>query len=671
MVQKLDSESPKMADKREEILQRAFERERKARKQAEKILEQKSTELFSLSQRLKQSNAQLERMVKEKTSELKGVFENIVDAYVVMDLFGNVIKMNEAAESLLGYSLDEEAINLSNLVHPSEIENVALAFKKLVDKGALTNFHIRIIVRNGEEKLVHINASIINNGVDIPIAAQGIVRDITKEKEAEAQLIESENRLSTLISNLDTGVLLEDENRKISLVNKKFCELFSIPVDPEMLLGQDCSNAAEETKHMFMDPEGFVNRIEKILTDKVVVLKSEIIMVSGKILERDYIPIFVDREYKGHLWAYRDVTLTKRYRKSLEDQKEKYSNIIANMNLGLLEVNNEDEILMVNQGFEAMSGYLEHELLGKKGKDTLLKKGYEAAILEANEGRLKGKSNSYEVVVLTKLGEERTWLISGAPNYNINGEVIGSIGIHLDITELKNLERQKEVLLQRLEKSNDELQEYAHVVSHDLKSPLRSIYALVEWIKEDNLQKLDSESLRNLSLIETTLEKMEHLISDVLAYSTITSEDLKNESVDLNHTIKEVCELVMIPQHISVKVKRKLPIVQADNIRMRQIFQNLIGNAVRYIDKEKGLIEIDVKRKGENYVFSLKDNGIGIKEEYHHKIFKMFQSLNTERDSTGIGLSIVKKIVVSYGGSLWLESKEGEGTTFYFTLPKK
>lgn len=671
MVPKFDSGFPKMANQKEEILQRALERERGARKQAEKILEQKSRELFLLSQQLKESNARLERMVKEKTSELKGVFENIVDAYVVMDLHGNVIKMNEAAETLLGYSFSDDEINLSSLVHPSETENVTAAFKKLFNEGSLTDFHVRIKVRNGEEKLVHINSSMIYNAEESPIAAQGIVRDITKEKEAETQLIESESRLSTLISNLDTGVLLEDEHRKISLVNKKFCELFGIPVEPVMLVGQDCSNAAEETKVLFTDPEEFVERIEKILKDRVTVLKTELTMVSGKILERDYIPIFVDQEYKGHLWAYRDVTLNKRYRQSLEDQKQKYSNIIANMNLGLLEVNNDDEILMVNQGFEAMSGYLEHELLGKKGKDTLLKKGYEPVILEANKHRLKGKSNSYEVQVHTKSGEERTWLISGAPNYNINGEVIGSIGIHLDITELKSLERQKEVLLQRLEKSNDELQEYAHVVSHDLKSPLRSIYALVEWIKEDNLQNLDKESMHNLALIETTLEKMENLISDVLTYSSITSEDLMYESVNLNTTVKEVSELVMIPDHILLNVNRKLPIVRADKVRMRQVFQNLIGNAVRYIDKEKGLIEIDVKSKDGNWVFSVKDNGIGIKEEYHHKIFKMFQSLNTERDSTGIGLSIVKKIIVYYGGSLWLDSKEGEGTTFYFTLPKK
>jgi PAS domain S-box-containing protein len=661
-----------MSNEQELILKRALERERAARKLAEKILEDKSAELFSLARQLKVSNKKLERLVQEKTSELKGVFENIVDAYVVIDLLGNVLKMNVAAENLLGYSLDDDIdINLSKLVHKEEVENVSEAFKILYDNGAITDFNVRILTKTGKQKLVHINASIIYDAENNPIAAQGIVRDITKEKEAQEQLIESENRLATLVSNLDSGLLLESEDRKIALTNKKFCDLFGIPVPPEALIGQDCSNAAEETKSLFKDPENFVLGIEELLENRVIILGDELIMASGKILERDYIPIFVNKEYKGHLWAYRDVTLTKRYRKSLEAQREKYSNIIANMNLGLLEVNNDDEILMVNQRFEQMSGYLEHELLGKKGAEILLKKSAQQILLEANNERIKGKSNSYEVTAITKSGEERTWLISGAPNFNINGEVIGSIGVHLDITEMKNLEKQKEVLLRQLEKSNDELQEYAHVVSHDLKSPLRSIYALVDWIKEDNLGKFNEETQHNLTLIENTLEKMEKLISDVLSYSSIFSAEELEDKVNLNTVVNDICDILFIPKHIEIKIKTKLPTIKANGIRMQQLFQNLISNAIRYNNKEKGLIEIDFENKEEEYLFRITDNGMGIKKEYHDKIFQMFQSLTDEKDSSGIGLSIVKKIVTANGGSIWLESKEGEGTTFYFTLKKQ
>lgn len=653
-----------------DILKRALLREKKARKEAEKILEEKSAELYSTSQELLNSNKKLKKLVKEKTSELQGVWENIVDAYVVMDLWGNVLKMNEAAVNLLGYNNTEVEFNLLELADVSETENVMNAFKNLKAEGFVTNFVVKINTKKKAQRLVHINASIILDDNNTPIAAQGIVRDITKEKEAEELLIESENRLSTLILNLDSGVLLEDENRKIILTNKKFCDLFGIPVEPELLIGEDCSNSAEQSKGLFQNPEEFVNKINIIVKEKKIVLTDELKMVNGKILERDYIPIFKNSIYKGHLWSYRDITLKRNFRQRLEAQGSKYRRIITNMNLGLVEVNNDDEILMINQSFSEISGYTETEILGKKGMDIFLVDKDAKILAEENKKRQRGTSNSYELKVKIKSGETRHWLISGAPNYNINGEVIGSIGIHLDITNLKNLQLQKENLLSKLEKSNNELQEYAHIVSHDLKSPLRSIDALIQWIKEDNKGKINEESLQNFSHIETTLEKMEQLISDVLEYSSVGSDDSEKLNVDTDILIKEIIRILYVPDYIEVKVLNKLPVIKGDKTKLQQVFQNLISNSIKFIDKPKGIITIDVKSVGKFYQFSIKDNGIGIDEKFHDKIFKIFHSLNKSKESSGIGLSIVKKIINLYKGDIWLESKPGIGTIFYFTLKK-
>ena len=653
-----------------EILQRALERERKARKEAERILELKSLDLYRLTEELKISNAKLEAMVREKTSQLEGVFENIVDAYVVMDVNGDVLKMNEAAVQLLECESITDELNLTSLVHPSELEHVAQGFKDLYHLGAITDFHVKIVTLKGNEKLVHINASVIHDSKGEVVAAQGIVRDITKEKEAEEQLIRSESRLASLIRNLDSGILLESEDRKIVLTNTKFCELFQIDAPPEALIGVDCVGASETAKHLFKDEKLFIQSINDQLEERSTMVGLELKMKNGKILERDFIPIVVDGEYTGHLWAYRDVTLTRRYRESLEAQREKYSSIIANMNLGLLEVNNDDEILLVNQSFEKMSGYSEKELLGKKGRKVLLKKSHRDMVEHANSKRLEGKSNSYEVTAITKSGEERQWLISGAPNYDINGEVVGSIGIHLDITDLKELQRQKENLLQQLERRNEQLEEYAHVVSHDLKSPLRSIYALVNWIKEDNLENLNAPTLENISLIEKTLERMEKLISDVLAFSSATSPANLKEKVDLSKLIEEIKQVLIIPDHITLSVENELPVILGNEVQMQQVFQNLISNAIKYNDKEKGFVEVDVIDKGTEFLFSVRDNGMGIEKKYFDKIFEIFQRLNTQNDSSGIGLSIVKKIIAAHGGSIWLESKIGEGTTFYFTIKK-
>ncbi|MDH7911326.1 PAS domain S-box protein [Winogradskyella sp. SYSU M77433] len=653
-----------------EILKRALERERASRKAAEKILEEKSTELYNLTQELKISNTKLEQIVQERTSELKGVFENIIDAYVVMDLWGNVLKMNDAAVHLLGYDKRLEDFNLITLADESEVDNVMGAFDILMNQGAVTNFQVKINTKSGEQKLVQINASIIIGSENKPIAAQGIVRDITKDKEAEEHLIQSENRLSTLIRNLDSGVLLEDENRKIVLTNNKFCNLFEIPLLPEQLVGSDCSNSAEQSKNMFLDPEGFVERINEIVEKRELTLGDELKMVNGKILERDYIPVFSDSKYKGHLWKYRDITLKRRYRQSIEIEKEKYRSIIANMHLGLVELDKEERIVMANQSYLKMTGYSEDEVLGKVGKDILLAKADRDMVEERMKERKNGLTNAYEIRIKNKKGELRHWLISGAPNYNFNGQVTGSIGIVYDITEIKALHLQKENLLLKLEKSNDELQEYAHIVSHDLKSPLRSIDALLQWIKEDNKDKLDEASMQNISHIETTLEKMEQLISDVLEYSSVGSDNSKNESVDTNDLVNDLIKILYIPEHIEVEVHNKLPIVTGDKTKLQQLFQNLISNAVKFIDKPKGKIDIKLNVSSDYYQFSISDNGIGIEEKFHEKIFKIFHSLNKSKDSTGIGLSIVKKIVDLHDGKIWLNSKPGIGTTFHFTLKK-
>lgn len=529
-----------MSQEEVDILKRTLARERASRKAAEEILEAKSAELYELNQKLEASHKELTTLYSKTNSQLQGVFENIVDAYVVIDLWGNVLKMNQAAIDLLGFNPNEDDINLMNLVREDEVSRVAPSFKRLLEKGSITDFKVNITTKSSEQKLVHINASTIYEDGK-PVAAQGIVRDITLEN---------------------------------------------------------------------------------------------------------------------------------KYQQALVAEKQKYGNIIANMNLGLVEVNNNDEILMVNQSFEEISGYTEEELLGKVGGDVFQADKDSDIIKTENQKRQNGESNSYELKVKNKSGDIRYWLISGAPNYDLKGNITGSIGIHLDITELKSLEFQKEKLLQKLEKSNEELQEYAHIVSHDLKSPLRSIDALISWLKEDNKDKLDDVSLQNIGLIETTLEKMEQLISDILNYSSVASDNTESEPVNTHLLVEDLLKILYIPEQIDVKLINPLPVVNGDKTKLQQVFQNLISNAVKFNDKEKGYIEIDAKEDGKYYRFSIKDNGIGIEPQFHEKVFKIFHSLNKSKDSTGIGLSLVKKIVNLHDGKIWLESKPGKGTTFYFTLKK-
>ncbi|NJM78573.1 MAG: PAS domain S-box protein [Flavobacterium sp.] len=497
-----------------------------------------------------------------------------------------------------------------------------------------------------------------------------IEEDITSEKEFNQQLIDSENRLTSLIENLQSGILLEDENRKIVIVNKKFCSMFGIEQNPEAMKGVDCELAAQNTKHFFKNADYFLNRIDEILKEKEKVFGEEIELVDGRIFERSFLPIYKEGKYAGHLWNYEDVTIKKRYKESIEAERQKYSNIIANMNMGLLEVDTNDIILLANQSFCEMSGYSLLEVIGKKASELFLSSDSKKIVENKNTIRTKGISDSYEITSKNKKGETRHWLISGAPNYNLNGEIMGSIGIHLDITEQKNLELQKEHLLHKLEKQNDQLNEYAQVVSHDLKSPLRSIHSLITWIKEDNDKEFSEQTSQYLSMIESKVEKMDHLIQGILTYSKVDSDDKQEEDISINEVVENCINIIHIPENIKVVIKNKLPIIKADKFRMQQLFQNIISNAVYYIDKPEGLVEVDFIEKSKNYIFSIKDNGPGIAKENQKKIFKIFQSFTQHEQSTGIGLSIVKRIIDNYNGKIWVESEMTFGTTFFIKLPK-
>lgn len=659
-----------------EILKKALERERSARlrektarKAAEKILEDKSRELYLLSSKLKETNLQLEKLLNEKSVELKGIYENINDAYIVIDLDGNVLKMNDIATEIFEYDINYESFNVNDVIFEDQEEYAYNSFEQLLIKGSLSNFEARVKTKSGKVKWIQINANaILENGE--AIAAQGIIRDITYERKSKEQLRRSENRLSNLILNLHVGILVEDENGNIVLTNKQFCDFFNLSAKPDDLIGLACSEQLGNVGSLFANPEVEFEKIQKILTDPKPVFGDEVLFADGTILERDYTPLIVDGKFAGNLWKYRDVTIRRRYRKSLEKEREKYRSIIANMNLGLVEVDNDDCILMVNQSFCEMCGYEEQELIGRKGKEIFLSESEKAIMDGQNESRLTGKSDSYELNVIIKSGENRSWLVSGAPNYNIQGEVVGSIGIHLDITEFKSLQEQKELILKQLEQSNKELHEYAHIVSHDLKSPLRSIDALVNWIKEDNLENFDAATLENFAMVEKTLETMEMLISDVLRYSKVGFNKARNKTVNLNDLLDRLLEALYIPNHIKVSIENPLPIMKGNKTELQQLFQNLISNAVKFIDKPEGIIRIGHAELEHHYQFSISDNGIGIEEKYHDKIFQIFHSLKKSSDSTGIGLSIVKKIIDNYDGNIWLESQPGLGTTFHFTLKK-
>ena len=544
-----------------ELLQRALDRQVKARKEAEKILESKSKELYDTLHYLREDNNRLKGLLQEKTSELEGVFFNIPDPYLVINLKGQVIKMNQAAKQFLGFDTEKEDFYAAQLVHHEYLMATLQSFGLLQEVGILKNFKTKINIKSGGSRFVQVNANLIYDASGMPIAAQGVLRDVTNEEEVSAIL--------------------------------------------------------EEQKEALKDSQ---KRLEAVISD-------------------------------------------------LQAQKEKYSSIIANMNLGLVEVDNEDLVQLVNKSFCTLSGYTEKELYGNK-LGQLLHVSDPKIILVHQKNRLKGISDTYEVNVQVKGGQKKHWLISGAPRYNEKGQVIGSIGIHLDITEQYELSEQKEQLLKDLESSNEGLQEYAHIVSHDLKSPLRSISALVSWLEEDFGDKLGPAGLSQLNLMQDKIASMDQLITGILRYSSIGSEKARFEICPTLKLVQQLKATIYWPEQIALRFNGTMPSIKADKTQLQQLFQNLLSNAIAYMDKPKGQIEIGYNDLGDLHEFSVKDNGIGIPKAYKEKIFEIFETLESGKGSSGIGLSIVKKIVQLHGGTIWVKSEYGAGATFYFTIKK-
>lgn len=247
------------------------------------------------------------------------------------------------------------------------------------------------------------------------------------------------------------------------------------------------------------------------------------------------------------------------------------------------------------------------------------------------------------------------------------------IGISRCLNDRKKAEKEREHLVEKLREVNKELEDFAYIISHDLKAPLRGISTLASWLSEDYQDSIDNEGKGLLQLLNRRVSRMYSLIDGVLMYSRIGKTQKRNKQLDTNVILAEVVESLEIPTGFEVTVESRLPIIFNDDTQIRQVFQNFISNAIKYNDKgENGRVIVRSKDLLSHWQFCISDNGPGIPAKYHDKIFQIFQTLQRRDDfeSTGIGLTIVSKIIKNNGGKIWVESQEGQGTDFYFTIKK-
>ena len=242
--------------------------------------------------------------------------------------------------------------------------------------------------------------------------------------------------------------------------------------------------------------------------------------------------------------------------------------------------------------------------------------------------------------------------------------------------QIKERDKAEKVLASQaaeLARSNEELEQFAYVVSHDLKAPLRGIRSLAEWIVEDYEEVIGEDGQKQLALLQGRTDRMQDLIDGILKYSRAGRQEGDALEVDFHALIQEALLILDAPAHIQITVETEMPAYWCEPARIGQVFQNLIGNAIKYNDKPAGHIRIGCEDKGSVWECYVADNGPGIDAKYFGKIFQLFQKLESrdEVEGTGVGLALVKKIIEVHGGQIRVESKVGEGSTFFFTLPKK
>jgi signal transduction histidine kinase len=226
-------------------------------------------------------------------------------------------------------------------------------------------------------------------------------------------------------------------------------------------------------------------------------------------------------------------------------------------------------------------------------------------------------------------------------------------------------------LSRELERSNRELDQFAYVASHDLKAPLRGIANLTEWIEEDLGDLVTGESRQHMQLLRGRVHRMEALIDGILAYSRAGRIQDKPQRVAVDALLTESIELLAPPSGTEIVVGAGMPTIETERVPLQQVFMNLIGNAIKYNRRPGARVEVAVEQQEHHYRFSVSDNGPGIAPQFRDRIWQIFQTLapRDKVEGTGIGLSVVRKIVEARGGQTWLESDVGKGTTFYFTWP--
>ncbi|MBT5631898.1 MAG: PAS domain-containing protein [Nitrospina sp.] len=378
--------------------------------------------------------------------------------------------------------------------------------------------------------------------------------------------------------------------------------------------------------------------------------------------------LFLEREVKNNLQA----------KKELENAHLRLKTIVNAAGVGVYGLDLEGKTTFCNPAGAAMLGYQVEELVGKSQHALIHHSRPDGSTYPKEECLIY---SAFAKGVSYRVRDEVFWRKDGTPipveyisSPLYEGKtIVGAVVTFKDISAQKQIEREREILLSDLEHKNIELKNFAHAVSHDLKEPLRGISINSNWLLQDYEEVLGEAGKKLLDRLSFNAEKMYHLINGLLKFAEVGNSKELSAPVQSGYLVATIIRYLPPEKSIEIEIKAPMPEIVYPPILLEQVFQNLIVNGIRHFGKKKGKVVVSCISQEKFWCFRVWDNGQGIKKQHFDRIFEMFQCLDrhTSPESTGIGLSLVKKVVEQNGGKIWVESEFGEYTCFNFTVPKK
>ncbi len=639
----------------------------------------------------------------------------------IVDLNNNTTYVNPALMKLLEVTDPDELINKQFL--PERFWNNPHQRERILDqlkKASVEVEELTLRTAKGKKLFVTLFSTRTKNIKGQTNGSQGVLYDITAKKELatlremEHRLRSSEDLLRGTIESTADGILVIDEKGCISHMNNRFAKIWGIP--EELVQQRNDQKLFDHLGCRLKKPSVFLEKLQASCpadqdSSDILYLKE------GKVLETYSLSLIREGRIAGQVWSFQDITERKwaeealrkardelevrveertaelarankvlesevaerkKTEKALRESELKFKTIFENAGGAILIANTETgKILECNSQAEQLLGRPRAEIIGMH-QSKLHPEGEEEKYKEKFAAHVqKGHVVDFEGKVQQRDGR-RTPVWIAAQCLKIGDKYV-ILGLFIDITERKKAEEVLEKLntdlestVRELRRTNKELQEFAYITAHDLKTPLRGIGTLAEWLSTDYADKFDEQGQKQVKMLAERAKRADKLVDSILQYSSAGQLREEQEQVDLNTVLPEIICEIDPPENIEITVENKLPVLMCKKTHIRQVFLNLLSNAIKHMDKEKGRINVGCIEEEGFWKFSVADNGPGIDQKYFKKIFKIFQTLSPpdETDSTGIGLSIAKKIVKMNAGRIWVESNPGEGSTFFFTLPK-